>query len=374
MEIENINGWESPVAIHPGEFLQEHIEAYNMTQLDLALRTGVSKKIINEIIKGKNPITENMAVKLSKVFPLSVDYWLNLQARYESDMIRINQENELKKDLNYLDNFKHAYKELSKIKKTSNHRWTINNFTSIILELQRFFGVSSLSYIGNTMEVAFRKYDRNNIDNYTLAAWLRLGDIKAQTTVVSAFNKKALLERLNEIKSLSMAKKEEYLPILEKILAECGIVLAYAPYLENTHIQAATKWITPDKALIMIATSSGKDEGKFWFNLFHEIGHLILHSKKEFHIDLDDSILIESEKEADNFAQEMLISDFNSVIKDLFINPDSLNEEITKIAKNKGISPAILAGRITHELKDSNKKIYSMMSKFLHVRIDKINV
>ncbi|KKP68213.1 MAG: Plasmid maintenance system antidote protein, XRE family [Candidatus Moranbacteria bacterium GW2011_GWE1_35_17] len=374
LNLNNITGWESPVAIHPGEFLQDYIEEYNITQIELALRTGMSKKIINEIINGKNPITEAMAVKLSKIFPLSVEYWLNLQAGYEADLARLNQKNDLKKDVKHLTHFRHTYKELSKIGKVSNQRWIEKNFTKIVLELQKFLGVSSLGFINKTMEFAFRKYDRNNLDHYTLAAWLRLGDIKAQSSNVSVFDKQTLLNRLSEIKLLSTKGKEEYLKALEKIFAECGIVLAYVPYLENTHIQAATKWISPEKALIMIATCKGKDEGKFWFNLFHEIGHLLLHSKKEFHIDLKDyDATLEIEKEADHFAQKMLIADFNSVMKDLFKCSDDLENGIIKIAKENGISPAILAGRMTHEFKD-NKRIYPVMSKFLQVRIDEMNV
>ncbi len=374
LNLNNITGWESPVAIHPGEFLQDYIEEYNITQIELALRTGMSKKIINEIINGKNPITEAMAVKLSKVFPLSVEYWLNLQAGYEADLARLNQKNDLKKDIKHLTHFRHTYKELSEIGKTANQRWIEKNYTEIILELQKFFGVSSLGFINKTMEFAFRKYDRNNLNHHTLAAWLRLGDIKAQESIVSLFNKQSLLDRLDEIKLLSTKGKKEYLPVLEKIFAECGIVLAYVPYLENTHIQAATKWIAPEKALIMIATCKGKDEGKFWFNLFHEIGHLLLHSKKEFHIDLDGyNTSLETEKEADSFAQKMLIADFNSVMKDLFKCSDDLENGIIKIAKENGISPAILAGRMTHEFKD-NKRIYPAMSKFLQVRINEVNV
>lgn len=369
------NGWESPMAIHPGEFIQDYIEEYNITQLELAMRTGVSKKMINEIIKGKNPVTEAMAVKLSKVFPLSIEYWLNLQAGYEADFARLNQKNDLRKDIRHLGNFKHAYRELSKIKKTTNKRWVEKNFTEIVLELQKFFGVSSLGFLNNTMEFAFRKYDRNNLDHHTLASWLRLGDIKAQTTSAAIFNKQTLLNRLDEIKLLSTKEKKEYLPILEKTFAECGIVLAYVPYFKNTNIQAATKWISPEKALIMIATSNGKDEGKFWFNLFHEIGHLLLHSKKEFHIDLDNyNTALETEKEADNFAQKMLIADFNSVMKELLGCSDDLEKGIMDIANKNGISPAILAGRITHEYKDKSRKIYSVMSKFSQVRISESNV
>ncbi len=369
---EIISGWESPIAIHPGEFLLDYLEEYNITQVELAIRTGVSKKIINEIINGKNPITEAMAVKLSKVFPLSVEYWLNLQAGYEADFARLNQDCDLRNDLEHLENFKHTYKELSKINKLANKRWVEKNFTAIIFELQKFFGISSLGFVNSAMDFAFRKYDRNNLDHYTLAAWLRLGEIKAQTKKVESFDRQKLIEKLEEIKKLSMLKKSEYLSLLESTFADCGIVLVFAPYFENTHIQAATKWINPEKALIMISTSNGKDEGKFWFNLFHELGHLLLHSKKEFHIDLDGyNASLETEKEADDFAQKMLLPNFT--IKELFEKGGSIGESIVRIAKENKISPAILAGRITHELKD-NKKIYIAMSQFLKERVSETNV
>jgi len=43
--------------VFPGEILEEYLEAYSMTQTELADRTGLTKKTINEIIKGKSPIT-----------------------------------------------------------------------------------------------------------------------------------------------------------------------------------------------------------------------------------------------------------------------------------------------------------------------------
>ena len=125
----------------------------------------------------------------------------------------------------------------------------------------------------------------------------------------------------------------------------------------------------------MIATSSGKDEGKFWFNLFHEIGHLLLHSKKGFHIDLHEEYLIESEieREANEFAQGLLVPDFKSMMSELYVSVDA-ERRLIEIAHENGVSPAILAGRITHELKDVNKSIYSMMNRFLSVRISESNV
>ena len=56
-----------PIAIHPGETLLEFLEGEDMTQVQLANRTGLTTKTINEIIKGKNPVSHETALKLSIV-------------------------------------------------------------------------------------------------------------------------------------------------------------------------------------------------------------------------------------------------------------------------------------------------------------------
>ena len=48
--------------IAPGETIVELLEANCMTQLDLAAKMGITKKNINEIIKGKAPITNSTAL------------------------------------------------------------------------------------------------------------------------------------------------------------------------------------------------------------------------------------------------------------------------------------------------------------------------
>jgi len=82
---ESVVGWESPVAIHPGQFLNDTLEDFKMTQVELAERIGISTNALNEIIKGKNSLTRTTASKLSKVFPMSAEYWINLQQIYEDD-------------------------------------------------------------------------------------------------------------------------------------------------------------------------------------------------------------------------------------------------------------------------------------------------
>lgn len=75
-------------AIYPGEFLKEEMEALKISQKALSEKTGISKTIINEIIKGKRRISAELAVKFESVLYSPASYWLNLQAVYDEAVAR----------------------------------------------------------------------------------------------------------------------------------------------------------------------------------------------------------------------------------------------------------------------------------------------
>ena len=81
-----INTCQEPTfATAPGETLLETIDALGMNQVELALRTGLSKKTINLIIKGNEPITQETALALEKVLRVPAHFWLNLDSKAEVD-------------------------------------------------------------------------------------------------------------------------------------------------------------------------------------------------------------------------------------------------------------------------------------------------
>ncbi|MGD0794679.1 MAG: HigA family addiction module antitoxin [Dehalococcoidales bacterium] len=72
------------VAIAPGEYLAEEIEARGMTQKELAKRMGRPLNAINEIVKGKKAITAETALQLETVMPeIPARFWLNLETDYQ---------------------------------------------------------------------------------------------------------------------------------------------------------------------------------------------------------------------------------------------------------------------------------------------------
>src|SRR3954468_18891854 len=76
-----------PIAVHPGEILQEMLDERGTSQLQLAkhLRTDVAR--INEICRGRRGISATMAVLLAKAFGTSPDLWMNLQHQWELSQV-----------------------------------------------------------------------------------------------------------------------------------------------------------------------------------------------------------------------------------------------------------------------------------------------
>ncbi|MBN1351982.1 HigA family addiction module antidote protein [candidate division KSB1 bacterium] len=72
--------------IHPGIYLKESLEEIGINQTDLAKRIGISRKVINEIIAGKAPITANTAILLESVTKVPAHFWNNLQKNYELNL------------------------------------------------------------------------------------------------------------------------------------------------------------------------------------------------------------------------------------------------------------------------------------------------
>lgn len=379
-----VMGWESPVAVHPGTHLADFLEEFSMTQDELAKRTDLHPKTINEIIKGKANITNLTALKLSKVFPVSEAYWNNLQEIYLSDLARLEETQKIQEEIKvYLPKYRETYKELERFNFVEKYNWVETNFENIVRELHRYFGANSLLFPETEFNLgtAFRTYKKKNINPLTVAAWIRAGERKATSTKVPCFNLAKLKSSIQTIRSYSLKHPDEYLPLIEKTLAESGVVLVYMPYFKNSHTQGAVRWLSKDKVLLML-NANKRSEDKFWFNLFHELGHIIKHGKinkedrTKMYLDLDDGQENEIEKEADEFAQKTLIPDFITRYQRLFSEYKDPKKGITELSSEAGIAPAIFAGQIAHQLNEEGNNVYGnrILSEFWKETISYTNI
>lgn len=66
--------------------MEDFIRGFEITQNKLAVAIGVPPRRINEIVHGTRGISADTALRLSKYFGTSAEFWLNLQTHYELDL------------------------------------------------------------------------------------------------------------------------------------------------------------------------------------------------------------------------------------------------------------------------------------------------
>ncbi len=343
------NSYNPDIAIHPGNTLLDILDELGMKQVDLANRTGLTTKTINEIIKGKNPITPETSIRLSAVFGMSATFWNNLQRNYEETLTRLEIEKKLENELINLKEY-NCYGELAHwgyVKKTRNRKEKVVN-------LLNFFGVSSLERIPTIHAIAFRKKLQGKLSKESLAAWLRCGELDAQKIETQKFDKYKLEDSIENLRKLTKEKPQIFEKELTKICASFGVAVVFVPYFKNTNVNGATRWLNPDKAIIQLSLR-GRYDDIFWFTFFHELGHLFKHGKKDQFVEFDNKNNGREvkEKEADNFAREALIP-YDKYSK--FINQGDYSTAAIKNFANKlNISPSIVAGRLSFDHNDWTK-------------------
>jgi addiction module HigA family antidote len=71
------------LAIHPGQHLNEELNALSMSAAELARQLGVPSNRISQLLRGERNITADTAMRLAHYFGTSAQFWMNLQSLYD---------------------------------------------------------------------------------------------------------------------------------------------------------------------------------------------------------------------------------------------------------------------------------------------------
>nr|WP_251463943.1 HigA family addiction module antitoxin [Streptococcus oralis] len=74
------------IAFHPGQYLGEFIEDFEMTKKEFAERLGISEMKLGKLVNGEESISNDIAENLAKLTNISMQTWLNLQNSYDVKM------------------------------------------------------------------------------------------------------------------------------------------------------------------------------------------------------------------------------------------------------------------------------------------------
>jgi HTH-type transcriptional regulator/antitoxin HigA len=327
----------------PGEVLEDYLDSYGMTQAELADRTGMAKKTINEIIKGKAAITPDTAFKFERVFGRPASFWSSLERQFQEDQVRLAEKARLNLHLEWLKRIP--------VRIMSTYGWIRQCAAPLdqLEEVLRFFGIASPDQwetVWREHQVAYRQTERFETCAEAVSAWLRQGEIEARKITCGSFDKKGFQDALEEIRSLTQeVDPKVFCPKLIEMCAKVGVAVIFVRELPKTGVSGATRWIG-DKALIQLSLRY-KSNDQLWFTFFHEAGHIVKHGKKEVFIE-GNGMDGEKEAEANRFSCDKLI------------NPQDLKRflsywdgrtvaTIPQFADEIGIAPGIIVGRLQHD-------------------------
>ena len=332
------------VVSHPGLILKDALEELELSQSEFAYRSGLSIKNVSTLVNGESNITFDVALKLSAFFGNSVEGWINLQTQYDLYQNLISREEEYKEDWKIATLFdKRFFKELLDIEIDS------SNKIESINSLRKCLSVASLQNLKHQDMYAFYKTSINkdlNEKNVILRnAWITIAENKARSISCSSFNKEKILYNKKYLRSLTLLNPDKFYPLLTNFLKECGIKLVVLPYLSGSNISGVTKWIDSEHAIMVAVNDCGKDADRFWFTVFHEIGHAIKNHKRHMTISYNkDQIEDQEEKEANEFASTLLI-DQDKYLD--FVKEDSFSvSSIKRFAKEQNVADFIILGRL----------------------------
>lgn len=332
----------------PGESLADLLEERGMTQAELAERTGRPLKTVNEVIKGKAAITPETAIQFERVLGTPASFWNQREANYRAYLALQKEAENLVPQKQWLAKFP--------VKEMKRREWVKDCGTSVteqMICILNFFGVATPEQweAGWTKRrLAFRKSMNLDADIGATTVWLRQGEIKGERIQCNPFDRDKLLASLERIRELTLEHEAKvFIPKLQEICAECGVAVVFVQGFPKVTAYGASSWLTSEKALIQLSVR-GKLSDTLWFTLFHELGHILKHSKKELFVELKGGNREKAieEQEADDFAAQTLISgaDLNQW---LATNPSLTPVTIRNFAASIGIAAGIVVGRLQHQ-------------------------
>lgn len=335
-----------PVEFHPGITLSEKLKEMGMSVKEFAVRTSKPEKTIFAVIGGKSSVTSDMAVAFESVTKIPAHFWLNMQRGYDEYIARQKREEQLSSAYEWARSFPLA--------KMMEFGWipVVKNSEDKVKALLSFFQVSTEKawedyYLNQQLKVAFRISLTGTKEPHAISAWLRQGEIQAAEMEVNEFSEKALREAIPAMKELCARQPADFAQVLQEECAKVGVKLVYTPCLPKAPINGSTRWINDVPCIQM--TGRHKRNDIFWFTFFHELGHILLHGKKD--IFLEDIEYAdkqkEKEEEADAFSSRIQLSqaEENEIIK----NGDFSADSIRNYAEKFNVHPGIIVGRLQHK-------------------------
>jgi Zn-dependent peptidase ImmA (M78 family)/plasmid maintenance system antidote protein VapI len=325
--------WTSP----PGQTIADLLEAKGLSGTDFVRLLEEPATFVDGLLEGRVSITLGLAKRLQDILGGSVVFWMTRDRQYRDDVMRLRATG-----LAWL-------RELPLLDMTRSGWIAADSPDGFEVEsLLRYFAVPSVSawrakYAAVLEEAAFRTSPTFTSKPGSVAAWLRQGERIGEGIACDPWNRDSFARALIELRRLTrVGNPRRFIPKLQEAGARCGVAIVVLQAPSGCRASGAVCWLSREKPLVLLSSRHLSDD-HFWFTLYHECAHLLLHSGTQVFLDEDIDTVATLEQEANRFASEMLIPpQFEKALAS--VRPETF--AVVRLAMEIGIAPGILVAQM----------------------------
>lgn len=321
----------------------------NLNELPMSL---IKARISNNLTQAQ--LAEKLGMKMQQIQRYEAEKYESASLKTLKKIadilnIKLNADIQLKMvDDNIFDVNRYPFRQMFK----RNWFGTFLSYNDAVIQaprlLQEFFANAGLNNLKLSPLNKRTIRSKEVVNEFALNAWYAQVLIKAKNQHLNSVFCKDNIDEL-WFKSLAQLSSKKDGPIqAAKYVQSSGIKFIIEPVLEGTKLDGAA--LLDDNLCPVIAMTLRYDRlDNFWFVLFHELAHVVLHLNKDLNVIFDDldNNWEGIEREADDFALNALVPDefWRKSLVRFNPSPAVIRNEAHKLK----IHPAILAGKIRRE-------------------------
>ena len=332
--------WASP----PGHTIISLLEERELTVEQFAVQIGRSAIVAQKILDGAQPIDVEVARALAMSLGATESFWIAREHDYRArvappENVRVASLSDLFGKLPVSDMRKFGWIKEARSREDQ------------IAECLGFFGVSSLAqwhgrYDSAFQNAAYRRSTAYASCEVATTAWLRQGEIETQSDVVAKWSPAMLEQQISHFRHLTWYKSPAlFLPKLKEAFAIAGVKFAVVRAPKGCAASGAVRILADDTPHVQLSFRYLSDD-QFWFSLFHEVAHLLLHFDRMPILENSELTEDECEREANEYASNVIVPMQH---RDELLSLGGSRFPIITFAKKIGISPGLVVGQLQHE-------------------------
>lgn len=327
-------------AVAPGMYLQEWLDDEGMTQTEAAERLGLSRKTVNGIVRGKEPVTEETAIKLGRLTGIPASAWTRYEAKFRTDLAKLEDEKKLAVFADKITPELASYLRAKHVTTATAREpgRLVSDFLSLV-GMGTFEAYEKNADTTLGLAVATLREARKDVNRESFMAWIAmgLGTDSMKRGTASAYDESALRAMLPGLRNRAAHTDDSTLADISSSLARAGVVLQFVDAPDKFPLHGMTMWTDGGNPVIQM-TGRRKKDGFIIWALFHELGHVLCDDPRGISLECDGKAKGENEKRANKFAEETLLGPRG-------MEPyrgKSWTSEIESAASAQGVCPGVV--------------------------------